>query len=127
MESDCRDRAVVTWMDLGLGLDKGNTSSSPSPTRTLPANIMATQPSWALEAAASTPEHMTNDASGRHMQGSYCLPQGVAATPIVMVPDGSPQAAVHAFMIPMLQSSGMQSPAHLEATLRATAPDVYED
>lgn len=61
------------------------------------------------------------------MQGSYFLPQGVAATPIVIVPDGSPQAAVHAFMIPMLQSGGMQSPAHLEATLRATAPDVYED
>eukprot|EP00930_Biecheleria_cincta_P016237 TRINITY_DN13287_c0_g1_i2.p1 TRINITY_DN13287_c0_g1~~TRINITY_DN13287_c0_g1_i2.p1 ORF type:complete len:238 (+),score=42.02 TRINITY_DN13287_c0_g1_i2:153-866(+) len=126
MASDLRDRAVVTWMDLGLGFDEGKISSSASATSMLQAHIIATEPSWGA-GAISTHEHVTNDASGRHKHGSYCLPPGIATTPIIIVPDGSPQAAVHAFMIPVLQSSGMQSSAHLEATLRATAPDVYED
>lgn len=128
LELDRRDRAVVTWMDLGLGFDRGVTgsASSSAAARTLQANIMATRPSW-TPGATSTPVRATNDASGRHMQTSYCLSPGIATTSFVVVPDVSPQAAVHSFMIPVLQSTGMQSSVHLEATLKATAPDVYED
>jgi len=126
LESDRRDRAVVTWTDLGLGLDRGNASKTAEAARTRQANIMAALPSWTL-GATSTPGRVANDASGRLMQTSYCLSPGIATTPFVTAPDISPQAAVHAFMIPVLQSTGMQPSVHLEATLKATAPDVYED